>query len=324
VTLRFNIVYTRDAVAHLRPFLASLLERTDFEFRLVANACTRREEAILKDLCATRDRLEFYRFRTRAFSRKLMASHGVVLDRLQQMESSDHFCFMDSDIFAVGDLTSDEILRDLDGHAALFSGAPVWSTPEDQSAPPEPERFYGPQSRTAAGVCLGLSYFAVYDNRVLGDLRRSTGVTFRKLKRKNPLLGPNLDALERMGAVVDTYDTAKFLNLLLQIRGHALRVKDLPALEHLGGMSLLARRHLRSQPVPVSGSEAAEFEDDLRTWRSRKLVTCQHFGQLIRALTEREPFDDRLELDDPAVLASVRRTSDHLVELYRRYGKDLD
>lgn len=228
----FNIIYTPGTVAWLTPFLRSLLQHSSFEFRLVSNGCPLPERQLLEQLCRYEHRLSLYVLPTIN-----VADHGVALNHLQAMTRERHFCFMDSDIFATGDI-SRTFVSALENWTALFSGAPLWATAEERILPRDFQIVSGVHHETSDGACLGSSYFAIYDNGILSDLMRRTGTGFEACRWTQ--LDRNVQSkLESRGWRKLGYDTGRVLNLMLCAGGHSSQFIDHPSLCHIGGFSFV-------------------------------------------------------------------------------------
>ena len=104
MNLRFNIIYSPGDVLYSRLFLLSLLKRSECSFRVVNNGCTGKEKEMIINLCDNYSRLEYYEL-----SSDNIFEHGAALSHLQTIEESDYFCFMDPDIFAVGNFMEEFI-----------------------------------------------------------------------------------------------------------------------------------------------------------------------------------------------------------------------
>ena len=102
--LKFNIIYSPGDVLYSRLFLLSLLKWSEGSFRVVNNGCTGIEKDMLKQLCDNHARLEYY-----DLSSDNIILHGAALSHLHAIEESDYFCFMDPDIFAVGNFMEEFI-----------------------------------------------------------------------------------------------------------------------------------------------------------------------------------------------------------------------
>lgn len=306
--LKFNIIYTPDSVAQLHVLVLSLLEHTDFEFRLVSNGCKRAEAKRLEAFCDTNDRLEYYHYitmPTRQLREWKQAPHGMVLNKLQRMETSDYFAFLDSDLFAIGELTTETILTDLKGHAAVCSGSPLWATASDQTAPSRPNRFNDPQNVTDTGLCIGSSYFAVYDNRILTAVMKSSKAKFDVYRKQTSVQKRNHATVERLDVGAEIYDTGKYLNIVLQANGHPVRMRNEYPVRHIGGMSFwhIGHEHRVTEP-----------------WIPRKHASQRFFGELMRSLSDGTKFDAELEIEDATVRELIFDAAKHLEALYRRHG----
>lgn len=230
--LQFNIIYTPGTVQYLSLFVWSLLENLDCSFRLVSNGCLPPEQRYLQRLCQQHPRLEFWTIPT-----KSCLPHGLALNYLQALNQSNWFCFLDSDVLATGNFLQ-EIPPELDQYAGIFSGAPIWITKTDEMLPQTFQIMSGLHNRTDTGLCLGSSFFAIYNNRVLTELTQSTGIGFEEYKwQQIPAIYQK--QLTQMGLAKQAYDTGKLLNLLLLARGDRLIYRDLPSLCHIGGISFL-------------------------------------------------------------------------------------
>lgn len=237
MSLTFHIVYVPGSVAYLLPFVATLLRWSDCRFRLVANGCTPAETVLLQARCAAEPRLELLVIPT---NRPL--THHDALNYLQARCQEPYFCFMDSDILAVGPFM-DAITPHVATHAGVFAGAPLWMRPGDGVFHSSYDVICGEHDRTAAGLPLGGTFFAIYDNRVLTEFISTTGIGFEM--RGWPQLPDSLRlwCVERgLAGPHHFYDTGKALNLGLLQQGHALAVLDSPHLYHLGGLSFIAKR----------------------------------------------------------------------------------
>ena len=316
MVLTFNIIFTAGTVFELRAFAWSVAAASDARLRLVANGLDETEEGQLRAFCETDPRLTFHRHPTRK-----MAEHGDVLNALLEFDDGEYFAFLDSDIFAVGDFVT-PALEALGDGAAVFSGVPVWATPSDQVAPSTARRYGGPQNRVAGGACLGTSYFAIYRRDVLDRCRAAHGVGMEKTKDAARLPAEVRAAIDRVGALVDGYETAKALNLLLDAEGHRLVVTPLDGLRHVGGLSLLAKKAAADRPyLPDGRGTPTGFTNVEKPWIPRKRFTCHYLSAHVSALARGESTDGIAPppIDDPEVRAAVEETAARLAELYARF-----
>ena len=332
--ITFNIIFLPGTVHALAPFVISLLDSSDeCSFRLVSNGCTTIENNSLRAFAATDDRLDFCQIATRR-----QIAHGAALSKLQKMESSPFFAFMDSDIFATGQFLNPTKLK-LGSNAATFSCPPIWSNAELETLPEGYGVLSGVYNRLHDGFCVGSSYFGIYDNERLTQCIRDTGVSFQIASWTG--LSQLLRAeLASAGKQIRFYDTGKLLNVLLQVRyGHAIEYQKIPQLEHIGGFSSVATAEIRdslltkilspskvisylarfvSNPTPEDWRPSAgevEFHW-VEERHDRRRRTCQHFtGLLERLCNEERPLLDFEDQDDK-LTADVKRVAAILCDRY--------
>jgi hypothetical protein len=233
--LTFHIVYVPRSVSYLLAFVDSLLQWSDCSFRLVSNGCDKDENEFMQAFCRRSSRLDFLALPT---ARPL--AHQDALNYLQAGADTETFCFLDSDIFAVGPFM-DGIDARFSANTAIFGGAPFWLRPEDQQMSPEVNIACGEHNRTHTDLPLGSSFLAVYDARTLAAFIRTTGVGF-EIRDWPELPAGMQDWCAGHGMRGYWFDTGKVLNLGLQQQGHAIEVVDTPNLVHLGGLSFIAKR----------------------------------------------------------------------------------
>jgi hypothetical protein len=343
--IQFNIIYTTGTVKHLRLFVFSLLKWSDSAFRLVANACSPQEMRLLRELCQKSPRLEFL-----ALPYKRPSPHDKTLSYLQSIERSDYFCFMDSDMLATGDFMG-EMSPYLRGHAGVFSGSPIWCTKEEQVLPATLPRVRGQFSRTADGVCLGSSYFAIYDNRVLTQFIQSTGIDFRRYWWRE-VAPQHQGLLAGLGLKKDRFDTGKLLNVLLPAEDKPIVFVDSQFLQHIGSVSIRGALKASSHPVNLLKSTRWGPAVKLRQWikrlrggrasagadgvtldaeraeihkmRGRMMATAVYFDQLFDSLFENKPLPPVPHVDDPAVEERVGSVTAHIVSLYGEFEQQLE
>ncbi len=244
MSLKFNIIYTPGTVRYLSVFVSSLLKWSACSFRLVSNGCPHPERRYLQQLCADHQRLEYWTIPCNG-----TVDHGTALNYLQAMTTEDHFCFMDSDIFATGEFLAD-FQPHLERVAGVFAGAPIWLKAGDETLPASFRIMSGLHGRMEDGTCLGSSFFAIYDNHAITRFLQSTGVGFSAYKWSEIPVHLQQQLAAR-GWKKDSYDTAKVLNLLLQIQGHQLEFHENPAICHIGGVSFLPFHD--AKPIALKG-----------------------------------------------------------------------
>ncbi|MEC9375639.1 MAG: hypothetical protein VYA80_04620 [Pseudomonadota bacterium] len=230
--LNFNIIFTPNTVKRLLPFVYSLLDWSDCQYQIVCNGCSKEEQQLLRNFCLKNSRLTYI-----AASENEITEHGLVLDWLQSQTESEWFCFLDSDIIATGPYLS-EAMGHLNQYDVFTSGHPLWYAEEDIELPPSFKRWLGSCFKTTDGKTLGGTYFAIYNNKKLGQVISETGVGFR-FQRWDEVTKENQDILESFGLNKFDYDTGKLLMALMFAKGINFYSKDLEHIHHLGGFSSL-------------------------------------------------------------------------------------
>ena len=225
--LKFNIIFTPGTVKYLRLFTLNLLEWSDCSFRLVSNGCPEKERDILEYFCHKRPRLEFL-----ALPFNGIIKHGKALSYLQMLEKSEYFCFMDSDIFATSSFM-DEFIPYIAQYCGVFSGTAIWLREQEQIMSKPYSRVGGRFNWTSDGLCLGSSFFAIYNNHILTHLLNETALTFDKYHGWDIVPTDIRDDIARLGMRKKRYDTAKLVNILLISRGNRLFFRDSEKLCHL-------------------------------------------------------------------------------------------
>lgn len=185
---------------------------------------------MLQQLCAGNPRLAY-----QALPTTHVMLHGDALNLLQAQTQADYFCFMDSDIYA-----TDEFMSTfgplVDRYSGLFSGTPLRYPQAGLTLPKDKAFIAGPYTHTQDQLCLGTTFFAIYNNHVITEVRRATGIGFGKYRwEKIPTVYQT--QLQALGLQHQLYDTAKLLNLFLHLQGHALHYQPCPALRHIEAVS---------------------------------------------------------------------------------------
>lgn len=229
--LLFHIIYTAGTVRPLLPFVDTLLRWSDCAYCLVANGCGKEEVGLLDERCAVESRLSW---RSLPFGRKV--EHGQALNYLCTTSNHPYFCFMDSDILATGNFMAD-LWPVLPSAAGLFSAWPVTIKAEERILPADYPFIGGRHSITADGLCLGGSYFAIYERSALSHaLAKAPDGFNRGYWRQLPIRTRQF--LRKIGQERLFYDTGRVLNLYLLGMGGELRVQDCASLLHLGSFSI--------------------------------------------------------------------------------------
>lgn len=280
MALCFHIIYIPGTVKSLQLLLHSLLKWSDCTFRLVANGCGADEMSTLQRLCADNPRLSFM-----ALPTSQLMIHGDALNYLQAQCQDDYFCFMDSDIYAVAPFMPDFLPR-LAQYSGIFSGMPL-RYPQSGLPLPTGKAFWaGPYTHSATGVCLGTTFFAIYNNQVVSEMRRRTGIGFTKYQWAT-IPRAYQGQIAALGLRHELYDTAKLFNLVLHLEGHALHYQPCTALRHIEAVS----RFVAMQPA----SRWRRFRSYAGRWR-RALMgqtieltydeALPHLSQVLQALAD--------------------------------------
>ncbi len=345
--LTFNIIYTPGSVKHLSFFVWSLLKWTPACFRLVSNGCLSSEQRYLAKLCRRESRLEFWSIPT-----KTSLPHGQALNYLQALTQEDHFCFMDSDIFAIGDFAT-EILPYQSDHAGIFGGMPIWVKDAEQVFPTGFRSMTGMFNRTADDLPLGSTFFAVYDNQQLTEIMQSSGIGFEEY-RWAEIPTSVQKQINDLGLAIDLYDTGKVLNLLLLSNGGKLINLALPSLCHVGGTSFQVSYDQQSKSVKrkivemlpsvwlknavaswresrsiasyrerYAGAPGAEFQLNVAQRLSRRNPVRQYFLRLLNGLFQGTPLPPPLVTGDEETDAKAGTVREHLLELFEEHRDKL-
>jgi len=254
---------------------------------------------------------------------------------------------MDSDVLATGEFLH-ELAPELSLHSGVFSGSPIWCSDEEQILPERFQRMAGRYNKSATGVCLGSTYVAMYDNRVLRSLVQSTGIDFRRYRWEG-ISEEYQNRIADLGLKKDRYDTGKVLNLLLLAQGRGIIFKDVSSLHHIGGIDTgIAREgdlfEVRADSVQnaphslphrmrrrVIGllqfqrlSRERTERKALRTKSEKKHVTCRYFRQLLDALCEGRPCPSLPALGDPDIEDRIRFVTESTVKLHEEFGDRLN
>ena len=333
MSFEFHIIYTPGTAIYLTPLVHSLLAWSDCTFRLVANGCLADEQAFLRHFCDSSTRLEFS-----ALPTKKVVRHGQALAFLHEQTTSDHFCFMDSDILATGEFV-EAFQHRLQHNRGLFSCNPIWCRSAEQILPDDAPVIHGRYNNTSAGLCLGSTYFAIYDNQLLTDFLRTTAVGFDGYQWSR-IPPRDQETLSALGQRREGYDTGKVLHLLLLAQGEDLLFWNSPDLLHLGGFSRYQQHQTPNAPRTFYSSQYSVTGNLSRLWarllysenmrnllhafpsrylplRLRQIAVERYFSNLIVALCEKTPMPDIPRLSDHELTKDLQRASTALLALYQ-------
>jgi hypothetical protein len=335
--LTFQVVFVPGAVRDLQVFTPSLAAwGRGCRFRLVSNGCTAAEDRLLEHVASLSPCFEFARLPGRR-----AWEHGDALTYLQRQETGSRFAFLDSDIFATGDFLGDLFGRG-GGVDALFSCPPLWSNDRLSTLPQGFQMASGVYRQTHDGICLGGSYFAIYDNRILTECLERYGIALR-LYLWEDVPAALRERLADAGLQMTLYDTAKLANILLNLDGFSCRFLTTPHLHHVGGISgaaLSRRRNLYglvsrgwSTVLPRIGRKLATWAGLHNGWRERvspaevrwedarrdrRRSVCGRIYRLLQALEQGEPLS-AYQNDDEELADAVRQFEDRVCEHYPQW-----
>jgi hypothetical protein len=256
---------------------------------------------------------------------------------------------MDSDIRAKGDFVS-ELIPYLGQCAGVFSGSPIGATDQDRILPKTCPWMPGRFSRSDSGVCLGSTYVAMYDNRVLQQAIDTTGVGFEHEHWKSMPVQYR-DWLAEMGLQKTGYDAGKLLNLVLTAQGEQIAFVESSGLVHIGGISVRTVREKYGFPQKVSkvrarvrkvrrrlervldawgiGTPRARYAAtaDVRalnaSWRKRHSAASGYFVELLSCLFDNQQRPAVPDVGDPAVEERMRLATADIVALYNEFADQL-
>lgn len=234
--MNFFIIYTPNTVKILSPLIFSLLKNSTCTFCLVSNGCQEKEKQLLKNLCSKEKRLLFLNLPTNQ-----MWQHGKALNYLYQINQSDYFCFMDSDIFATNPYLPqfEGLINDCVG---VFSCSALWMPDRDKVMPKTYPKVSGRYHSTIKGICTGSSYFAIYNCKKIRALSPRIKVDFNKFKW-NDIPKPYQKILSNLDLKKSEYDTGKVFNIILHYYGEQLYFAEADHLIHIGGISAKTARN---------------------------------------------------------------------------------
>jgi hypothetical protein len=203
----------------------------------------------------------------------------------------------------------------------------------------------GRHNKTAAGDCLGGTYFAIYHRKVISQLIQITNVGFERFWWSEiPSLYQR--RLIQKGLKKEKYDTGKLLNFLLLEQGESLLFKNSSSLYHIGGVSAyntfsmnqLWVRHLKALGSESQKSTELNQVEDLATlgmlvtdneWvklvknhnsiSRRRLTVSRYITLLLHALFEYSPLPAIPDFDDLGLKKNIELVTSSIVTLYDEF-----
>ena len=230
--LLFNVIFVPGTVRYLRLAALSLMEMSNYRFRLVANGLNEAEQTQLREFCEAMPRLEYCRS-----PQQSLIPHGTMLNLLYDRDDDEHFCFMDSDIFAC-----EPFNEELEKHLVdcdVFSSCLAAGHDHKVSG----QGYGGNSIQTPTGLPLATTFFAIYRREPLVRIIRETGIGF-EIVHPNEGLPPIPLPIEHIAPLRSQLllDTGKLMNMCAASAGLRFRFRPLDGLLHVGGISSYAVR----------------------------------------------------------------------------------
>ncbi len=337
--LTFNIIFVPGMVRYLRLAVLSLLDHSDFRFRLVSNGLPRDELILLQQFCLRCPRLEFLGYPTPA-----MLPHGTLLTLLEHREHGEHFCFMDPDIFATGPFQPEleRRVRDCD----VFSSCrQLVVDPNDI-----PTGYNGANIKTPTGLDLATSFLAVYRGELLRRVIAAEGVAFEHFPHPATFPPGVAARLAARGLNPERCDTGKLLNILMHDHQVRFQYSPLEGLHHIGGIAAFFRDMqgpslrdrigrlfkrpsvLRDVDVGAAGAKvatgtdcrAADTTEKLR-WKQhamRRTSVARFFACFLQSLFDGAP-EPGLSISDASLRERIMDMCHVLREVHGRHASSL-
>lgn len=312
--LVFNIVWTGTTFGTLHPFATSLLDQSQARFRFVANACPADEvNAMRRYADGAGDRVvEVFEV-----SSEDMLRHGTALDRvLDERDDGEHFCFIDPDILARGPWVP-TLAATLTEHSATTSGRELWS--DHNVRPADHPGVNGEYFFDVDGFTFGSPHLAAYQRDVILATRQRWHVGFGATG--NDLTAETRRHLDEAGRGYWVYDTAKVMNILLQLDGHSLVHQENDQILHIGGVA-----HYLAPPstAPAAAARTPRWGEG-PDWGETPAMRARHglasyTANLMTSLAAGLPAGDLPATTNPAMQARYALVRDALIALFDNPG----
>ena len=237
--LTFHIIYIKNSVYRFRYYLLSLLEHTDYNYRLVSNGCNLEENKILISLANSDDRISYW-----CSPASKVIDHGHILNMLQEMCKDEFFCFMDSDIFATSQIPDVLPILNKYKYKALFSCLPIWVKDDECTFRKKFKHLNGTYNQLEDGQCIGNTYWSIYHNDTLKEILQFYKIGFEPINsiKVSPYLKKQISII---GYTPISFDTGKLINLILVLKGIHIQNIELKSLIHIGGVSVVIKKSKR-------------------------------------------------------------------------------
>ena len=297
----FNIVYVPGSVRRLLPFALTLLMGSGVRIRVVSNGCGADEIELLHAASHREDRISVH---VLPFASSV--DHGTALNHLFTSFDEPIFAFADSDVLASGDFV-DDLFHTSPRAAAVFAAPAVFHTDDEAVLPAGATYLAGRHMVLSDGTPSGGTYIAAYERRLVEQVWQRAPRGFKAHRRS--LLDRRLKRqFSSRGWSFHVFDTGRVINLLLLLDGHRLENRNVPALHHIGGLSVrelgsafssmrLMMRQLRARDDHVfqrmiDGAFRRLYVRSSRSpapSRERRRIVCAHVDEVLDAIDAGRP-----------------------------------
>jgi hypothetical protein len=314
----FNIVWTGSVFTYLRFFVASQIAQSRARFRFLGNGCPPEQLRMMERFAA--------RFPGRVVevleTSAEMVNHGAALDTARtQRDDGDYFCFIDPDILARGPFLGRFAEALAGGCAAVTSGRGVWI--DDDRVPPGHPGVSGEYFYAQDGFLFGSPHFAMYRRAPLEATIERWGVTF--VSAGNDLSDAAKEQLRVDGHDYFIFDTAKLVNIFLQVDGNRFCHFEHPQLMHIGGVSHYLAPTGYQKPSDDADGTGGETEPNWETWRGMetRFEVARYTARVLRDLSDGGPAPAIPDGLDPSVAEKLVPVRAALIDLVDRYRDDV-
>ena len=315
----FNVVWAGEVYPYLRTFVASLLDRTEARFRFVVNGCPAEHLPMMAAFAERHPDRVIDLIDLDPPHRPY--THGEALDRVRaQRDDGPLFATIDSDILARGPFLADLLGELVDDVVAVTSGRGVWA---DTDVVPEGHPgVNGEYFFDRSGFTFGSPHLAVYRREPLEATCERWGVGFGAG-------GPELDdrvraRLAEAGHDYWVYDTAKVVNVLLQLDGGTLRHREHPGILHIGGMSHFFAPWQFVEAVDGTGMDGSGMEPDWARWdgMASRYEVARYTAGVLSVLTAGGTAPPIPEGVDPALVGRLEEVRAALIDVVGAHRGD--
>lgn len=224
--LRFHMICVPGTARIAALAALSFVQHSPYQVSIVLNGLGHEETDFLEHVAASNKQLNLHPCRTTT-----LVAHWEMLNRLSKQETSDWFCFMDSDIFTTAPFSHqlDAVLETCD----IFSSC--YPLAAGSNALTAGYSYLALKSPT--GKQLATSFFCAYRMDVLRQVKDICNVGFETVLNDSvPSQSRQWIADEDL-QTTDDMDTGKLLTLLSHSFGFQTLYVDLHEMVHVGGIS---------------------------------------------------------------------------------------